>query len=259
MIEFIDTHTHLYLEHFQSDRKEVVERALERNVNQMLLPNIDSGSIEYMLKMKNDFPGVCLPMIGLHPTSVKQNFEKELKVIEKWLYKEHFIAIGETGIDLYWDKKFKDQQEEAFILQIKWAKEKKIPVVIHARNSFRELFSILDKHADHQLKGVFHSFTGNIEEALQVLEYGFYLGINGIITFKNAGLDKIAEKIPPENILLETDSPYLAPVPERGKRNESSFVVYIAEKLAGIFGVDLETIANITTRNAKKLFNLTYL
>jgi len=255
-MEFIDTHTHLYLNHFRLDRAEVVDRALKKKVTQLLLPNIDPGSVEGMLRMRDDFPGICFPMMGLHPTSVKENFEKELKIIENWLNKEHFIAIGETGIDLYWDKKYKEYQEEAFIIQVNWAKERKIPIVIHARNSFRELFSILDRCAGDRLQGVFHSFTGDTMEALQILEYGFFIGINGIITFENSGLGKVAEKIPPERVLLETDSPYLAPVPERGKRNESSYIMYTAKKLADIYGVGLETIADFTTINARKLFQL---
>ena len=255
-MEFIDTHTHLYLNQFDPDRSEVVKRAVINKVTHLLLPNIDSGSIGAMLKMREDFPEVCLPMMGLHPTSVKDQYEQELLVVENWLNEDSFIAIGEIGIDLYWDKKYITNQLEAFEVQIKWAKERNLPIVIHARNSFREIFSVLDKHADQRLRGVFHSFTGNSDEALKILEYGFYLGINGIITFKNSGLDKIVKNIPPEKLLLETDSPYLAPIPERGRRNESSYIPYIAKTLADIYYISIDKIAGITTDNARNLFGL---
>ena len=255
-MEFIDTHTHLYLDNFDTDRNEVVERALKNQVNSLLLPNIDLKSIPAMLEMYRKFPGICFPMIGLHPGSVKENFEKELYKIENWLEKINFIAIGETGIDLYWDKRFKEQQLEAFEIQIKWAKEKKLPIVIHARNSFSEIYSVLDKHADKNLKGVFHSFTGNSDDLEKVLSYGFFVGINGIVTFSNSGLEHVVKYLPPEKLLLETDSPYLAPVPERGKRNESSFVTHIAYTLARIYGLSINEIAEITTKNAGTLFNL---
>lgn len=255
-MELIDTHTHLYLTQFDADRDEVVKRAVRNNITRLLLPNIDSGSIEAMLKMREDFPEVCLPMMGLHPTSVKDKIESELAVVEKWLNKDSFIAIGEIGIDLYWDKTYIDNQLDAFEVQIKWAKERNLPIVIHARNSFREIFSVLDKHADQNLRGVFHSFTGNSEDAFKILEYGFYLGINGIITYKNSGLDTIMKKIPLEKILLETDSPYLTPVPKRGLRNESSFLTYIAENLADIYDTKVERIAEITTDNARNLFGI---
>ncbi len=256
IMELIDTHTHLYLHPFNSDRKEVVERALHKHVSNLLLPNIDSGSVHAMLEMRDNYPGICFPMMGLHPSSVKENFEKELAIAEEWLKTENFIAIGETGIDLYWDSTFKDRQLAAFEIQVKWAGEKQLPLVIHARESFREIFSILNKYGDNDLKGVFHSFTGNAGELDQILEYGFYIGINGIITFKNSPLAKLAEKIPPEKLLLETDSPYLAPVPERGKRNESSFIIHTAKRMAEIYGISVTEIARITTRNAKELFRL---
>ena len=255
-MNFIDSHTHLYLKEFDHDRDQVVKDALSEGVKYMLLPNIDSSSIAGMQKMVKDYPGVCFPMMGLHPSSVKSGFEKELRIVEDYLLKDKFVAIGETGIDLYWDKKFREQQIESFEIQIKWAKEKNLPLVIHARESFKELFSVLDKYADKNLKGVFHSFTGNYDEAKHVMEYGFFFGINGIITFKNSGLDKIVQKIPPEMIILETDSPYLAPVPNRGKRNESRYLKYIAGRLAEIYGLPSRDLAGIASENTRSLFVL---
>ena len=255
-MELIDTHTHLYLDSFNSDRNDVVNRALQHNVTHLLLPNIDTGSISSMLEMCEHYPGICFPMMGIHPSSVNENYRKELAIAENWLEEDKFIAVGETGIDLYWDQKFKNQQIRAFEVQVKWAAEKQLPVVIHARNSFREIFSVLDKYAGSGLKGVFHSFTGTPDDLKQVLEYDFYVGINGIITFKKSSLIEIVEKIPPEKLLLETDSPYLAPVPERGKRNESSFIVHTANKIAGIYGISTEDVSGITTSNAKQLFGL---
>jgi TatD DNase family protein len=253
-VKFIDSHTHLYLKEFDHDRDQVVKEALNENVQLMLLPNIDSSTISGMLQMVKNYPGICLPMIGLHPGSVNFDFEDELLLVEELLQKETFIAIGETGIDLYWDIQHKDKQISAFETQIKWAKEYQLPIVIHARESFKELFSVLDKHAGNDLKGVFHSFTGNSAQAAHVIEYGFFVGINGIITFKNSGLDAIVKEIPPERILLETDSPYLSPVPKRGRRNESSYIKYIAARLSEIYDFSLETMAAITTQNARNLF-----
>ncbi len=255
-MEFIDSHTHLYLNDFDKDRNVVVEKALQENVRYMLLPNIDTSSISAMLSLCDNFPGVCFPMMGLHPSSVKSDFETDLLIIEKWLNKKKFIAIGETGIDLYWDKKYGEQQKEVFGIHVKWAREKQLPLVIHARNSYSELFSILDRHADEMLKGVFHSFTGNLNEAERILEYGFYIGINGIVTFKNSGLEKVLRYVLPEKLLIETDSPYLAPSPFRGKRNESANLKYIAARLADIYDLSVEKIAYITSENAKVLFGI---
>lgn len=252
---FVDTHTHLYLNHFNADRHEVVDRALKNNVNYLLLPNIDSGTIPDMLKMYKEFPGICFPMIGLHPGSVKENYEEELIKIENYLGENYFIAIGECGIDLYRGSKYKDQQMKVFETQLIWAKGKRLPLVIHSRDSFNEIFSLLDKYADEDLSGVFHSFTGNKDHLSRVLGYGFYVGINGIVSFKNSDLIKFMHDLPVEKVLLETDSPFLAPVPERGKRNESSFLPYIAQKLAEIYSISIEEIADITTKNAKSLFN----
>jgi len=255
-MEIIDTHAHLYLEEFEEDRTEVINRAMENGIIQCLLPNIDSGSISGMLKICSSFPEVCKPMMGLHPGSVHDDFENELKIIEDWLQRDKYVAIGEIGIDLFRDKSYREQQLEAFKIQIQWAKKSGLPVVIHARESFREIFNILDRLTDDRLKGVFHSFTGNEDQVRIINGYGFYFGINGIITYKNTDLVKTVEKISPERVLLETDSPYLSPVPRRGKRNESSNLVFIAERLAQIYNITTDELSFITTRNATELFNL---
>jgi TatD DNase family protein len=255
-MELIDTHSHLYLPEFDSDRDEAIKRALTNGIKKILLPNIDSGSILPMMQMCSSYTEICNPMMGLHPGSVKDNFNEELKIIQDTLDRNEFVGIGEIGIDLYWDKSFKKQQEEAFEIQIQWAKQKKIPVVIHSRESFGEIFNIIDRYVDSDLRGVFHSFTGNEDQVKTVNEYGFYFGINGIVTFKNSGLVKVMENIPVEKVLLETDSPYLSPVPKRGMRNESSYLVHIANRVAQIYGMPVEKLALITGRNAEKLFNL---
>ncbi len=255
-MNLIDTHTHLYLKEFDKDREEVINRALTNGVNQFLLPNIDSSSIHAMVKMCETYPGICKPMIGLHPGSIHKNFEKELIIIENELEKNSFIGIGEIGIDLYWDKTFRDEQNEAFKIQVQWAKKKELPVVIHARESFTEIFKILDMFMDAKLKGVFHSFTGNDDQVKIINEYGFYFGINGIVTYKNSGLASTVENIPIEKLLLETDAPYLSPVPKRGMRNESSFLIYIAGRLAQIYGLSADELGQITSFNASELFKM---
>ncbi len=255
-MKLIDTHTHLYLNHFNDDRNEVVNRSLENNITHLLLPNINSGTLPQMLDMSKKFPETCFPMIGLHPASVKEDYEKELMKIENSFKENNFIAIGETGIDLYRDKVYKEQQLAAFEIQVIWAKEKRLPLVIHSRDSFNEIFSILDKYATENITGVFHSFTGNMNELKKALEYDFFIGINGIVTFANSDLYKVIQNLPPEKLLLETDSPYLSPVPKRGRRNESSFLIYIAHTLAEIYGININNIAEITTNNAKTLFSL---
>jgi len=250
----IDSHTHLYLEEFNTDRKEMVERAISSGIKYMFLPNIDSSSVAGMLDLCNIFPQNCYPMMGLHPTSVKGNYLDELKVVDEWLGKKKFYAIGETGIDLYWDKTHQKEQEAAFIHQINLAKKYSLPIVIHSRNSFDELFSILENHAGNDLKGVFHCFTGNLAQAEKIIEMGFLLGIGGVVTFKNSGLAEVIDKLNLSHIILETDSPFLAPVPYRGKRNESAYISVIAEKIAGIKKMSVEDVASITTANSLKLF-----
>lgn len=253
---YIDSHTHLYLDAFHEDRDQMIQRALEAGVNRLLLPNIDSKTIDAVFTLAKNYPDLCFPMMGLHPTSVKENYLQELKLIEKQLDPELIIAIGETGIDLYWDKSFLPQQEEVFRTQIGWAKDLDLPLVIHARNSFPEIFNSLDRAGGAGLKGVFHSFTGSLEDLKRALSYDFMIGINGIVTFKNSNLAEIVESIPQERILLETDSPFLAPHPFRGRRNESSYLTKIAAKVADIYNLNLEELARITTGNAEQLFRL---
>jgi TatD DNase family protein len=251
---FTDTHTHLYLNAFDKDRNEVVNNAIDTGIKYMLLPNIDSGSVNGMLELCMQFPGSCFPMMGLHPTSVKDNYLKELELVRSWHEKTRFYAVGEIGIDLYWDTTRLIEQEDAFRQQIQLAKSLGLPIVIHTRNSFNEIFRILDELYEPGLKGVFHCFTGNLEQADKIRSWGFKLGIGGVVTFKNSGLDRVIPDIALEDIILETDSPFLAPLPYRGKRNESSYIKYIAEKLASLKGVELEEVASVTTANARELF-----
>lgn len=253
-MSFIDTHSHLYLPEFDQDRDEMIKRAIDQEITKIFLPNIDSESILPMLQLADKFPQNCFPMMGLHPTSVKNNFQQELEIVEKWLEKKSFFGIGEVGIDLYWDKTFRDEQILAFQHQIKLSLDHNLPLIIHSRNSFHEIFSSLENFRNKNLQGIFHSYTGTIEEAYRAINLGFKIGINGIVSFKNSGLDKIVAEIGLDHLVLETDSPYLAPVPKRGKRNESSFLIYIAEKIAEITGEDLEKVALITNRNAAEIF-----
>jgi TatD DNase family protein len=252
----IDTHTHLFLDNFDEDIAEVVERAQQKGVSMMLLPHIDSESTQRMLHLSFRFPRICLPMMGLHPGSVKENYQAELDWVEKNLKNQKFIALGEIGMDLYWDKSFRKEQELVFRKHLDWARDFSLPLVIHSRNAADELIEILTEFPSKTYKGVFHSFTGSMEQALRVLDLGFYIGIGGILTFKNSALNKMAKEISLENILTETDSPFLAPAPFRGKRNESSYLPYIVEKLAELYGLSFEEVANITTANAIKLFDL---
>lgn len=257
-VRLIDTHTHLFLPEFKEDRSRVVADALGKGIQKMLLPNVDDTTIEPMLSLADEFPGQCLPMIGLHPTSVDQSFRRKLDVVKTLLETRKFWGIGETGIDLHWNDTFLSQQKEAFRMQIALAKEFNLPLVIHARNSFREIFEIMDLENDESLKGVFHAFTGDKSQAKRIMEYGFKFGIGGIVTYKNAGLDKVAGDIALEHIVLETDAPYLAPVPKRGRRNEPAYLVYTAEKLAEIHRQTLEEVADITSRNAANLFRIKF-
>lgn len=254
---YIDTHTHLFSEAFEDDRRDVVHRAIESGIDKMLLPNIDVQSIMPMYQLVQDFPGHCFPMMGLHPGSVNENWQEDLKIIREYLYDRKNVAVGEIGMDLYWDRTFKNEQEAAFRKQIEWAKELNLPIVIHAREAFDEIFSVVDELIDERLSGVFHCFTGNAEQAEHILSYkNFYLGIGGVVTYKKTDLPEVLKNVPLERLLLETDSPYLPPVPHRGKRNESTYLLLVAEKLAEIYDVNYSTIAEITTQNAVKLFNL---
>jgi len=251
---FVDSHSHIYSADFSLDRDEVITRALEAGVERIVLPNIDSSSIKPLMDLTDTIPGLFFPLVGLHPTSVKEDFRKELQILEYWLGKRKFYGIGEIGIDLFWDKSFLEEQIEAFNTQLSWAKSRNFPVVIHVRESFNEVMEQLKKAHTPELKGVFHSFTGSLEQAEQIIELGFKIGVNGIITFKNSDLGVTIQKIDPRHLLIETDSPWLAPVPHRGRRNECSYVVTIAEKIAQLHNTSLANIAAITSKNAKELF-----
>lgn len=253
-MRLVDTHTHLYLEQFDEDRPAVIERAIDQGIDNFYLPNVDGGTIEAMLQMEVDFPGRCHAMMGLHPCSVNDTFEKELKVVEDWLGRRSFVAIGEIGIDLYWDKTYVEEQREAFRRQANWAKSLGIPIVIHSRDSTDMLIELVKEEQDGRLAGIFHCFTGTLEQAEQIIDLGFHLGIGGVLTFKNAGLDKTVEKIDLRHLVLETDAPYLAPAPHRGKRNESAYVRLVAEKLASVKGKLTEEVARVTSLNADRIF-----
>ena len=253
----IDTHTHLFSEAFIEDRTEIIERAIASGVSTLLLPNIDADSIGPMHDLCQQYPKNCFPMIGLHPGSVKEDWEQQLEIIRKWLFSEKYIAVGEIGMDLYWDKTFQDAQAQAFRQQISWAKELKLPIIIHAREAFEEIFDIVDELNDDNLRGIFHCFTGTLEQARKIQEYGgFMLGLGGVLTYKKSGLDEVVKDIPIDMIVLETDSPYLPPTPHRGKRNESAYLIHIAEKLAEIKQMKLTEVADLTTANARQMFNL---
>jgi len=251
----IDTHSHIYSEEFDADRSEVILRAKEAGIQQIILPNCDSSTLQPMLDLEATYPDYCYAAIGLHPTSVKEDYETELALVKSELQRRSYIAVGEIGIDLYWDKTFLAQQTKAFQQQIDWALEYKLPVIIHTRDSFLETMDALAPYKNSDLKGVFHSFTGSIEQAQEIINFGgFLLGINGIVTFKNSGLAAVVSQIDLKHILLETDAPYLTPTPHRGKRNESSYVQLVASKLAEVYNCSAETIDQQTTRNAKNLF-----
>ncbi len=252
----IDTHSHLYEEKFLPDFNEVLERCKQAQVKKVLLPNVDSSTLQALEDIVQKDPELFIPMMGLHPCSVKENYKEELEVIKAKLFSGNYIAVGEIGMDLYWDKTFVAQQEEAFITQIGWANELGLPVSIHSRECTSELIEILDKKITCENKGVFHCFVGTVEEAKKLIDMGFYLGIGGVVTFKNSHLSVLLKEIGIEKIVLETDSPYLAPTPHRGKRNESSYTQLVALKLADIFGVSLPEVEEITTRNANQVFKL---
>lgn len=253
----IDTHSHIYSEEFDVDRTEMIQRAKDAGVKHIILPNVDSESLSRMLKLESEFQGYCHAAIGLHPTSVNENYEAELKIIENELKNRQWIAIGEIGIDLYWDKSYYNQQVIVLTQQIEWAIKFNLPVIIHIRDSFDETLQVMAQYRRSGLKGVFHSFTGTPEQAEKLLEFeGFMLGINGVVTFKNSGLANALEKVPLSRLVLETDAPYLTPVPYRGKRNESSYIRLIAEKLSEIYKVPYNQINNQTTANAMKIFPL---
>lgn len=253
---FIDTHAHLYDETFEQDLAEVVQSALDAQVVKCLLPNCDSTTYESMMQLTKDYPQFFHAMNGLHPCYVKENYEEELAFVEKKFEEGEYCAVGEIGLDFYWDKTFVKEQFIAFNQQIEWAKERKMPIVIHTRESIPEGIEVVRKQQDGNLHGVFHCFTGNLEEAKEIVELGFYIGIGGISTFKNDGLEEVIKEIPLSSILLETDAPYLAPTPYRGKRNESAYIPLIADQIAKFKSIDVEEVAKITTVNAQQLFKI---
>ncbi|ARV07518.1 hydrolase TatD [Polaribacter sp. SA4-10] len=251
-----DTHTHLYSEQFDEDRQAMMQRALDAGVSRFFIPAIDSSYTERMLDLENKYPNDVFLMMGLHPTSVKENYKEELALVKEWIDKRNFYAIGEIGIDLFWDKTFLPQQQEAFRTQIQWAKEKKLPIVIHCRDAFDEIFEILESEKSDDLRGIFHCFTGTLAQAKKAISYNMKLGIGGVATFKNGKIDKFLNEIDIKQIVLETDSPYLAPTPYRGKRNESSYITQVVDKLVAIYELTFEEIAEITTQNSKDIFGI---
>lgn len=252
----IDTHAHIYAAEFDEDREAVITRALEQNIDQILMPNIDLDSIAPMLKTQEQFPGVCHSMMGLHPCYVNADVESTLAEIYSWFDKHNFIAVGEIGIDLYWDKTFRTEQEKAFTTQLNWAKELDLPVVIHTRDSIEQTLPLLAKEQDGRLSGVFHCFGGSLEEAKAINDLGFHLGLGGVSTFKNGGMDKVIPHLDMDYVIVETDCPYLAPVPHRGKRNEPAYTQLVAQRVVDLRELSLDQVDQITTQNAKKLFRL---
>ena len=263
---FTDTHTHLYSKEFDKDRNVLIQKAIDGGVTRLFMPNVDSESIPGMLQVEKQFPAHCFAMMGLHPCSVNSTYQSELQVVEYWLTKRKFVAIGEIGIDLYWDKTFFEQQQDAFRTQLGFAKKYDLPYIIHSRNSFDETMEIVNEFKADQLKAIFHCFSGNVEQAEQVIASGltagtsmteagnFKLGIGGVVSFKNSGLDKVVEAIDLKHIVLETDAPYLAPMPHRGKRNEPDYLFLVAQKIADIKRISIEEVAAVTTQNSIDVF-----
>ncbi|GAL22649.1 putative deoxyribonuclease similar to YcfH type 2 [Vibrio maritimus] len=252
----IDTHAHIYATEFDQDRDDVVKRAIAVGIEHILLPNIDLESIEPMLATEAAYPEICRSMMGLHPCYVDANVDATLNTIHSWFDKHNFIAVGEIGIDLYWDKTYRKEQEHAFVTQLNWAKEMDLPVVIHTRDSIEETLALLKTEQNGDLRGVFHCFGGSIEEAKSINELGFHLGLGGVSTFKNSGMDKVIPELDMTKVILETDCPYLAPVPNRGKRNEPAYTELVLNRIADVRGISTKEVAEITTNNAKSLFSL---
>jgi TatD DNase family protein len=253
---FTDTHTHIYYEQDFEKQAELMERCLENNVSRLFLPNVDVASIAMIDQIQQKYPENCFAMAGLHPCDVKDDYKEQLDIIYKSIAPRKIYAIGEIGIDLYWDKTTLALQQDAFVTQIQWAKQLNLPIVIHCREAFNEVFEVLESERDEKLRGIFHCFTGNEAQAKQAVDLNFYLGIGGVVTYKKAGLDAVLANIPLQNLVLETDSPYLAPVPFRGKPNESSYLIYVAQKLADIYNLPIEEIAQVTTENSKAIFGI---
>ena len=251
-----DTHTHLYSEAFEEDREEAIKKAIDLGITRFFVPAIDSSYTKAMLELEKNFQQNVFLMMGLHPTSVRENYMEELAHVKKMLASQRFYAVGEIGIDLYWDRTFFEQQREAFAIQIQLAKDYDLPIVIHCRDSFDEIIEVLDEYGHEDLRGIFHCFTGTMEEAQKAIDRKMKLGIGGVATFKNGKIDKFLDRIDLKHIVLETDSPYLAPAPFRGKRNESAYLIYVLEKLSEIYGIEKEEIAKITTENSKEVFGV---
>jgi len=254
MSYWIDTHAHIYLTDFDEDRSEMLRACQDVGVSRVYMPNIDHTSIDSMLEVEHRYPHQCFSMMGLHPCSVKKDFENELYKVEEWLSKRRFAAVGEIGTDLYWENTFWEQQQEAFRIQVGWARKYRLPLVIHCRESIDQTIQLLEPLMDGKLTGIFHCFSGNLEQARKIISMGFYLGIGGVVTFKNGGLDTVLNEIALENLVLETDSPYLAPTPHRGKRNTPLYIPHIANKLAEVKKIPLEEVRTITSNNALTLF-----
>ena len=251
-----DTHTHLYSEQFDEDRNAMMQRAFDVGISRFFIPAIDSSYTQRMLDLEKAYSKNIFLMMGLHPTSVKENYKEELALVKDWIDKRNFYAIGEIGIDLYWDKSFLKQQQEAFKTQIQWAKEKKLPIVIHCRNAFDEIFEILETEKNEDLRGIFHCFTGTLEQAKKAISYTMKLGIGGVATFKKGKINTFLNEIDIKHIVLETDSPYLAPTPYRGKRNESAYITKVIDTLVNIYKLTFEEISEITTQNSKEVFGI---
>lgn len=256
MEKLTDTHTHLYANEFKDDLPKLLEQAAVLGIERFFMPNIDSSSIEDMLSMEKNYPGKCFPMMGLHPCSVKENWKEEMAIVEDWLSRRKFAAVGEMGIDLFWDKTFLEEQKTVFTRQVELANQYKLPIVIHTRDSFDVAVELLRKTRKEAPCGIFHCFTGNAEQAKMVIDMGFYLGIGGVVTFKNGGLDKTLLEIDLKNMVLETDAPYLAPMPYRGKRNEPSYILKVAEKISEIKSCSLEEVIKLTTANSVNIFKV---
>lgn len=252
----IDTHAHIYSEDFLHDIDDVLKRAYDNDVKKIILPNIDSGSVKRLLDLTDAYPHLCFPLLGIHPTSIAADYREELEAVEYWLGKRKFYGIGEIGIDLYWDRSYYNEQQDAFRYQLKLAKANQLPVVIHVRDSFEETYEIVKQEQDGNLKGIFHCFSGNETEATKIIDLGFMLGIGGVVTFNNSNLGDVLKNVPLQHLVLETDAPYLTPVPKRGKRNESAYLVYVAQTLAKIYDMPVNEIAEITSENARNLFNI---
>lgn len=248
-----DTHAHIYAEEFNEDRPDMLQRSREQHVNDIFMPNVDHATIDAMMEVESRWPG-CHAMMGLHPCSVKNDFERELYIVEDWLSKRKFAAIGEIGTDLYWDKTFWEQQCEAFRLQVEWAKQFQLPVVIHCRESMNQTIELVEQLQDGSLTGIFHCFTGSEEQAEKIVKLNFFLGIGGVASFKKGGLDAVLPSVSLERIVLETDSPYLAPVPHRGKRNEPAYIPLIAQRVADIKQISIDEVQKVTTQNAQSIF-----